>query len=404
VLAGLQDVSADPLLHAFEIDAGELKELAERQPRIADALVRLHGGYREALAGAAELLERQAGRDVPGGLSGGEPAEEVRDALQERDNYFPLLETAAERISDQLDLRDGQIFASLAGRLLDGHGVVVKILPYDVMAGSLRRYDRHSRRVLLSEMLAPAARIFQLAYQLALFEAGEEIDKLAAEPQLSSDEARHLLRIALANYVAGAIMTPYERFHAAAVETGYDIDVLACRFSASIEQVCHRLTTLRRPGARGVPFFMIRVDQAGNVSKRFGGRVFPFSRFGGACPRWSIYDAFREPDAWVRQLVELPDGARFLTIAHAVRRPAPGPNEPGQLLAIGLGCDAEHAGELNYSAGLDLKGSFAFTPIGVNCRVCERPQCPRRAHPPLRRRIYVDENRRGVGAFAFRAE
>jgi predicted transcriptional regulator/DNA-binding XRE family transcriptional regulator len=404
VLAALRDVAADPLLSAFEIDAAELRELAERQPRIADALARLHGGYREALAGAAELLERQAGRDEPGALLGDAPADEVRDVLHDRNNHFPTLETAAERLAEELDARDGQIFASLARRLLERHAVTVKILPYDVMAGSLRRFDRHSRRVLLSEMLAPSARIFQLAYQLALFEAGEEIDRLAAEPQLSSEEARGLLRIGLASYIAGALMMPYERFRAAAAETRHDIDVLAQRFSASIEQVCHRLTTLRRPGARGVPFFMIRVDQAGNVTKRFGGRVFPFSRFGGACPRWDVYDAFREPDAWVRQLVELPDGARFLTIAHAVRRPLAAPHEPGQLLAIGLGCEVEHAPALIYSRGLDLKGEDAFTPIGINCRVCERAQCPRRAHPPLRRRIYVDENRRSIAAFSFRAD
>lgn len=404
VIAGLREAARDPVLAGFEIDAGELRELADRQPRIADAFARLYGSYRDTLAEAADLADRAADGAGAEGLRAGAPMDEVRDALQARDNHFPTLEAAAEALGAELALKDGQMFAGLCARLADAHAVAVKIMPADVMAGSLRRFDRHSRRVLVSEMLEPAARAFQLAFQLALFEAGDELDRLAAEPAFSSTEAVRLYRVALANYLAAALMTPYARFHAAAVETRYDIDVLARRFSISLEQACHRLTTLRRPGARGVPFFMIRVDQAGNVSKRYGGRVFPFARSGGACPRWNLYDAFRQPDLWARQLVELPEGARFFTIAHAVRRPSPGTGEAGQLLTVGLGCEAEYARELVYSDGMDIGPAAVAAPIGVSCRACERVNCARRAYPPLSRRLFVDENRRGVGAFSFRAD
>jgi len=353
VVASLREVAADPLLESYEVDRGELRELAERQPRIADMLVRLHASYRENLADTAELMERASDGAPVGSLKIGSPVDEVRDVLHDRNNHFPTLEAAADRLSGELNLRDGEIFVGLKRRLADAHSVAVKIMPVDVMGGLLRRYDRHSRRVMVSEMLEPAARVFQVAYQLALFEAGDELDRLVAEPALSSVEAAKLYRIGLANYLAAAIMMPYERFLGEAVKTRYDIDVLARRFSASIEQVCHRLTTLRRPGARGVPFFMIRVDQAGNVSKRFGGRVFPFARSGGACPRWNLYDAFRRTGVWTPQLVELPEGARFFTIAHAIRRPSGGAGDPGQLLTIGLGCDAEHARALVYSDGID---------------------------------------------------
>jgi len=408
VITSLREVAADPLLESYEIDRGELRELAERQPRIADMLVRLHTSYRETLADTAELLERASdggvGGGPVGGLTIGSPVDEVRDVLHDRNNHFPSLEDAADRLSGELDLRDGEMFVGLKRRLADAHSVAVKIMPVDVMGGYLRRYDRHSRRVLVSEMLEPAARLFQVAFQLALFEAGDELDRLAAEPALSSVEAVRLFRIGLANYMAAAIVMPYERFLGEAVKTRYDIDVLARRFSASLEQVCHRLTTLRRPGARGVPFFMIRVDQAGNVSKRFGGRVFPFARAGGACPRWNLHDAFRRTGVWTPQLVELPEGARFFTIAHAIRRPSGGAGDPGQLLTIGLGCDAAHARDLIYSDGVNTGADAVAAPIGVNCRVCERVNCPRRAHPPLRRRLFVDESRRGVAAFAFRTD
>jgi predicted transcriptional regulator/transcriptional regulator with XRE-family HTH domain len=400
----LNAAAADPVLQSIALTRAELNELSERQPRVADALVRLHGAYRDAVADAAELIDRYAGAEGPAGFDAGTAMEHARQFHHSHDNYFPALEAAADKLSEDLDLRDGEIFSSLKHRLSVRHRIAVKVAPSEVMSGALRRYDRHNRRVLLSELLAPAARIFQLAFQLALLEAGEAIDAEVARADPSTDEARRLLRISLANYVAAAVMMPYERFRADAAETRHDVDVLARRFSASIEQVCHRLTTLHRPGAEGVPFFLVRVDQAGNVSKRFGGRAFPFARLGGACPQWNIYDAFRAPDAWLGQIVQLPDGARFFTISHAVRRPGAHPGAPGQLLAIGLGCHAENAKQLVYADSVQTSGKAAAAQIGVNCRVCERPQCPRRAHPPLRRKIFVDENRRGVAAFSFRPD
>ncbi len=399
----LREAAADPVLAGFDLQAADLRELAERQPHVADAMVRMHTALRDAVADAAGLADhmRAAGSNA---VAGELPIEEVRDAFQANDNHYPVLEDAAEAFLSKVDLVDGEIFAALTGRLREAHGVATRIMPYDVMGEALRRYDPHPRRLLLSEMLEPSARIFQVAFQIGLFEEGEALDALVAQARLTTPESRSLYRVNLASYFAAAVMMPYERFRAAAEALRYDLDVLSRRFSASHEQVCHRLTTLRRSGARGVPFFLIRVDQAGNVSKRFGGRVFHFARSGGACPRWNLYDAFRTPARVLSQLVELPDGARFFTIAKAIRRPGAGPGLPGQVVAVGLGCEAAYAPRLVYADSLPAGAAAPATPIGITCRLCERAACPQRAHPPLGRRVIVDEARRGFAPFAFRIE
>ncbi|MCG8440948.1 MAG: short-chain fatty acyl-CoA regulator family protein, partial [Caulobacterales bacterium] len=380
----------------------ELKELADRSPRIGEAFVRLHAAYREALADAGGLAERLAVSGASQGVGAELAVEEVRDAFHARENHYPELEAAAERLTGDLNLQDGEIYASLSRYLRETHHVAARIMPYDVMGGALRRYDRHSRRLLLSELLEPCSRIFQAAAQLAVFEAEPELDAIVDEARLSSEEARRLYRVGLANYYAAAVMMPYEPFRAAADALRHDMELLARRFSASFEQVAQRLTTMGRPGARGVPFFLIRVDAAGNVSKRFGGKVFPFARSGGACPRWNIHEVFRTPGRVLTELVELPDGQRFVSIARAVRAVAPDPGEPPHLQAVALGCEASHARRIVYADGAPADGAAA--PIGVSCRLCERIECRHRARPPLQRRLYIDVNHRGASPFAFRAD
>ena len=188
-------------------------------------------------------------------------------------------------------------------------------------------------------------------------------------------------------------------FHAAAENLGYDIGVLSQRFGASFEQLCHRLTTLQRPTARGIPFFMLRVDHAGNVSKRFSSGTFPFSKFGGTCPLWNVHATFDTPGRIVTQIIELPDGTRYFSIAQTVHRPAVPHPHPQPRYAIGLGCELKHASRLIYSAGLNLAAEAM--PIGVNCRLCERENCGQRAEPPITRTFILDETMRGVSPFLF---
>lgn len=399
----LREVAGDPLMESLQLDRQDLTELLEAHPRGAEALIRLHGAYRDSVRHAADLSEHVAERDGPV-ETGRAPMEEVREALHQRNNYFPQLEEAAETLVAALAADPRELEGPLRDRLKRKHKVVVKLMPLDVMRGALARFDRHSRRLFLNETLSPSTRIFQLVYHLALLELRGLLDEVEAAGKLSTKEARKLYRISLANYLAGAVMMPYGPFLKAAEELRYDLEILGQRFGAGFEQVCHRLTTLNRPGRRGVPFFMIRVDHAGNVSKRFGGRVFHFTRSGGACPRWRLYEAFRQPGRILAQPVALPDGASYFTISRTVERPGAGWRTPGQMLAIGLGCEAAQAHRLVYADGLDLEQEEAFTPIGVNCRLCERADCNQRAFPPVQRRLFVDEHYRGASPFSFRED
>jgi hypothetical protein len=268
------------------------------------------------------------------------------------------------------------------------------------MRETLRRFDRHRRQLLISELVDGPGCAFQLAFQIALSECTPAFDTIIARAGALDDTSRRLYRITLANYFAGCALMPYQPFLTAAESLGYDIHVLAQRFNTGFEQVCHRLTTLQRPNARGVPFFMLRVDNAGNVSKRFSSGTFPFSKFGGTCPLWNVHSTFDTPDRLLKQVIELPDGSRYFSVAQMVRRPvAPHPLAQPRF-AIGLGCEIRHAARLVYASGMDLDKSEG-TPIGINCRLCERENCAQRAEPPLTRTLILDENTRRVTSFAF---
>jgi predicted transcriptional regulator len=275
----------------------------------------------------------------------------------------------------------------------------VRVLPHDVMGGALRRFDRHGRRVLLNELLPHPSRVFHLAHQIALVRHRPALEQLAADGRLAGEPARRLARIGLASYVAGAVMMPYQRFLDAAQAVRYDIEILQRRFDASFEQVCHRLTTLQRPGARGIPFSFLRVDQAGNVSKRFSGGGLPFARFGGACPRLLVFDALRHPGVVRTGLAALPDGSAYICIARSIARPGGSFGRPAQRLAIGLACEAVHVPLIVYADGIDAARRESAMPIGPTCRLCERLDCAERAFPPLAQRITIDESVRGASAY-----
>jgi len=259
--------------------------------------------------------------------------------------------------------------------------------------GEHRRFDPDNRVLHLSRSLAAGQKAFQMATQLAFLEQSGTLDALIRSPRLTGTESQALARIGLANYYAGALVLPYGDFLAAAERLRYDVDLLSEFFSVGIETICHRLSTLQRPGAAGVPFFFVRVDRAGNISKRQSATDFHFSRVGGSCPLWNVYEAFASPDRILTQLAQMPDGRTYLWIARTVSHGQGGYGMPGKAFAIGLGCDLRHAPRLVYARGLNLNDPSAATPIGTGCKVCERPNCPQRAFPPMGRKVLVDERR-----------
>jgi predicted transcriptional regulator/DNA-binding XRE family transcriptional regulator len=396
--AELNEIFSDPLFRQLDLPRQELRDLAELCPGVTHALQRLYAGYIEARRGETLAAAQFADRDE-GARFEANPIERVRDLIEANRNYFPELEQAAETLRDELGAGTYDLFAALSERFRERHSGTVRIMPVEVMRDTLRRWDRHRRQLLISELVDLPGRTFQLAFQIGLAEHASVLDGIARRTALD-DTTRRLYRITLANYFAAAAMMPYQTFHGAAEALGYDVGVLGQRFNAGFEQICHRLTTLQRPNARGVPFFMLRVDNAGNVSKRFSSGTFPFSKFGGTCPLWNVHSTFDTPDRLLRQIIELPDGSRYFSIAQTVRRATAPHPQPQPRFAIGLGCEIRHAAKLVYAAGIDLDKDEG-TPIGVNCRLCERENCAQRAEPPLTRTLILDETTRRVSSFAF---
>ncbi|MBX3477879.1 MAG: DUF2083 domain-containing protein [Brevundimonas sp.] len=382
---------ADPLFQGLAVPRHEVVQAIQDQPALSDAFLRLYRAFAD---------RRARDPDAPDPDS---PADWVREYIQARKNHFPEFDTLGEALAQTLEAETpGEPFETRArARLLARHGLSVRTLPVEVMVEWTRRFDPHRGRLLLSETLGPASRAFALAYQLAAVEQAAEIEaavQAAAPPQ----GARGLLKTALTNTLAAAILMPYRAFHALAEDSGYDIARLQARFGVSFEQAAHRLTTLSRPTARGVPFFLMRVDQAGNVSKRFAAGAFPFSRFGGACPRWRLHSAFRTPGRIVTQIVETPDGVRWFTLARTVERQGQDAFTEGHDLAIGLGCELSQARRLIHARGLDL-ASPEVTPIGPACRLCPRHPCAERAAPPIDRALAVDDWAKSISPYPFAA-
>lgn len=388
----LAEIFADPMFADIGIPRYELLEVADSAPSVADAISRLYSALaqrRQAPEGSAP--DSQASLVTPESW--------VRDHIQTQRNYFPYLEEAAETLAGALG-EPLMIFEGLRRRLKEGFGVDTRIVPPELLDAASQHYDYHRKRLMLSALLRAESRTFGLAYQVALFEFRALLAKMLDAAAPPDPPTRRLLHMALANYAAGAIMMPYQTFLAAAERHRYDIDRLCAEFGASVEQVAHRLTTLGRSGARGIPFFMLRVDAAGNISKRFAGESFPFSRFGGTCPRWNLHAAFRAPERVVTQIVETPDGQRFFTISRAVERSVRlDPREASQL-AIGLGCDVKYAPKILYSDGLELTNPYA-TPIGPACSICPRVRCPQRAAAPAGRTLMVNEMQKTISPYPF---
>ncbi|MEN5052184.1 helix-turn-helix domain-containing protein [Brevundimonas naejangsanensis] len=397
--AELSEVFADPLFQGLAVPRHEIMQLAEDQPAAADAVLRLYRAFTDRRV--RDRAEVEAGG---GAAPTDSPSEWVREYVQSRHNHFPDLDALGEALHDALRAEapgPDEGFEALArARLFARHGLTVRTLPAEVMVEWTRRFDPHRGRLLLSDALGPSSRAFAVANQLVLMEHGAELQTLTEAANAPDLPTRNLLKTSLTNTLAAAVLMPYAAFQRAAEETGYDLARLQARFGVGFEQAAHRLTTLSQPTARGVPFFLMRVDQAGNVSKRYASGAFPFSRFGGACPRWRLHSAFRTPGRIVTQIIETPDGGRWFTLARTVDRQGQDAFTEGHDLAIGLGCELKHAHRLVYARGLDLQKP-EVTPIGPACRLCERHPCAERAAPPVGRALTVDDWSKSVSPYPF---
>ncbi|WP_296425460.1 XRE family transcriptional regulator [Yoonia sp.] len=387
LVGDMREALADPVFTGPAPALADLRLAASNAPTLARAFLDLHATYRqthERLASLDEALGREDARLRPSSW------EEVRDFFHYCDNYLDAVDRSAERFANLR--KSGETITQAAVRTLAAQQITVT----QSDAGPIRHYDSATKTLRIARHATSATQTFQILLQLALITQGQLLNATLDQARFQSEEARSIAKVGLANYFAGAALMPYGAFLGAAQDNRHDLEVLANRFGASIEQVAHRLSTMQRPSAKGIPFFFVRVDQAGTITKRHSATTLQFARYGGACPLWNVHQAFELPGQFLRQLAETPDGARYFCLAHDVSKSGGAYNAPTRRYAIGLGCEVRHAPALVYADHMDVGSPAAYAPIGISCRICERRDCHQRSVPPLERQLRVDPDKRGT--------
>lgn len=394
LLSALTDMLTDPVFKTWQPGFQEMRLITQNAPGFVRALLSCHQAYRLA-------TEQLASADCKLGMGEMEklsPCKEVQDFFYFMDNYLHKLDKAAEALAATVNLAEDDSYTVLTKYLEQKHDVIVRWATED--DDLIYRYDAGARVLLLNPYVQPSTRNFQIAVQLARLEVPELIEETIVSAKFKSNEACEICRVGLHNYFAGALLMPYQAFLQMAKHLRHDIELLAVRFNVSLEQVCHRLSTLQRPNLKGIPVFFARVDQAGNITKRYSAAKLQFARFSVACPVWNVHQAFAAPGQLIRQLAETPDGVRYLCLAVQVTKGKGGFHSEQPRYALALGCEISNAQNFVYADGLDLSNRASFTPIGISCRICSRAKCANRALPPLKHGLIIDHDRRGVLPYA----
>lgn len=395
ILADLRAVVQDPIFETCRPDLPQLRAALVHCPTLATAFLKLHGLHRNA---TDQLLSMGDGAE--GGVVVAAPPETaVHNFFRRNRNYFREIEEAATAFWEGTTPEPDEIYSYLKFRLRKSLGVAVRMVGVEEMPNTLRRYDERAGEIQLSMALDHPNRVFQLAHMYGLLALGPLLDQILTRSEMTGERELGRCRVELCNYFAAALLMPYDDFLRDARASKYDMDHLATRFGVSFEQACHRATTLNREGAQGVPFFFLRIDKAGNVSKRFNATDFHLAEFGGACPRLDIHTAFRVPGRIMPQFVEMPDQSQYFTFSRTVDRPSFERHSQDNRLAVTLGCTVEHAGEICYAEEFNVDGRTRMTPIGINCRVCPRHNCDQRAYQAAILSQPVDAMRRGATRF-----
>ena len=394
--AELDEILNDPLFHGQRVDLRELRDAVGVSPTLVKRFITLHRAYQESTNHRQELVEQT---ELPRGTHF--PYEEVQDFFFVRNNYVDELDQAAEKLQAEQQFRIGNMENGLTTYLTTRHDVRCALADKNQSETELRRFDAETSTLHLCARQPASRRAFYMAYQIGLIEHHELMNKIIEDAGFASKEATSVARVGLGNYFAAALLMPYSALLDTARIERYDVEKLQNSFAVSFEAVCHRLSSMQRPGAKGIPFFFVRVDKAGNVSKRQSVSGFHFARSGGACALWNVHDAFSAPGKILKQVAQMPDGKTYFCIARTVTKSTGGYLEPQRDFAVGLGCGVEHAQQLVYSTGIDLSDSEAVVPIGPSCRACERLECTQRAFPPTTKRLTIDEHRRSTRPFAF---
>lgn len=389
----LNEILTDPLVRDIGIARDEVLEVAENYPGVSEAIARFYRALTD--------LRRMPGDDgaqspaLPSRPTA--PVDWLREVIARAGNHFAEIDAAAESIAAVLPEDPALLQGELRARLKDRHGMSVQVVRADILPHALRHYDMHRRRLMLNERLGASGRLFATAYQLCAQELADAIAAQIARAAPPDEDSRRLATMALTNYAAAALVMPYDRFRQATEQTRYNLPLLRDRFGVSGEQLAHRLTTLGRTGARGIPFFMVKMDRAGILSKRFDGEAYPFARYGGTCPRWRAHAAHAPGDIGT-QMIESTDGRRFLTLTIGL------PARTDDALAssvIALGCEAKHAARIHHADAMDAD-HMPVVDVGPACTLCDRRACPDRTLPPVTRSLDLHSYERTVAPYPFR--
>ena len=394
----LMDLLGDNLFENLDITNFDVKDLINNNPLIAKALVKLGDNYKKKNQDIVNKVENISGKFIDN-RKNSFPGEVVADFIQENENYFPKLEDFASDLFKKIQTNNRVGYSSICEYLLSKHKIEVKDVVPEEKKPFTKQFDLDKKIFLVSDYLTLETKKLYAGAQVAQLEANEIIDEYLNSFSFPSEESKKLSKVALLNYAGAAIIMPYKHFYEECIKQRYDVELLQNTFAVSFEQVAHRITCLQDPKMKGIPFHMLRADVAGNISKRFSLSGIEIPRYGGACPRWNIYKAFTMPGKINAAVSKMPDGDKYICIARTVEKGIGKHGMEKTLLSIGLGCQAKYAKDFVYADSLNLNDKKTETPIGVNCRTCDRMDCQQRAFPPLHKKFDIDLNKRGISVY-----
>ena len=394
----ISELLSDEIFEDLDILGPEVKDLVNTNPKIAKALIKLGDNFKQKDHELINRVENISGKIIDS-RKNAFPGEVVADFLQENKNYFPKLEKFANEIFNQIEVNNRATYLSLCNLLKEKYGVKVKdVLPKDNKPFS-KIYKKKDKELLLSDYVALETKKLYAGAQIAQEGAMDIIEGYLSQFKFPSEESKKLTTVALLNYCGAAILMPYAMFHSECIKQKYDLELLQNTFACTFEQIAHRVTCLQDPKLPGIPFHFLRVDVAGNISKRFSLSGIEIPRYGGACPRWNVYSAFSRPGVIQAAVSKMTNGEKYVCIARTVEKGVGRYGRKKSMLSIGLGCEAKYAKDFIYTENMDLNDKKSEIPIGVSCRTCDRLDCSQRAFPPLHKKFDVDINSRGVSVY-----
>jgi len=394
----ISELLGDELFEDLDILGPEVKDLVNTNPKIAKALIKLGDNFKQKDHEIVNKLENISGKIIDS-RKAAFPGEVISDFLQENKNFFPKLENFANIIFEKVKQNNRTRYIALCDFLKNEYGITVKdVIPEEGKPFS-KIYKSKQKELFLSDYLSLETKKLHAAAQISQEGASKEIEEYLSSFKFPSEEAKKLTRVALLNYCGAAILMPYKLFHKECKELKYDLELLQNTFATSFEQVAHRVTCLQDPTLPGIPFHFLRVDVAGNISKRFSLSGIEIPRYGGACPRWNVYSAFSRPGVIQAAVSKMTNGEKYVCIARTVEKGVGRYGQKKSILSIGLGCEAKYAKEFVYTENLDLNDKKSELPIGVSCRTCDRLDCSQRAFPPLHKKFDIDLNKRGISVY-----